>query len=188
MAANIEFKARLHNVAEQERAAESLAGVAPEILFQRDTFFYSNHGRLKLREISGGEPHLIQYFRDDEAEVRRSDYLIVPVADPTMFVEAMDRAQGIRGVVRKVRKLWIVGQTRIHFDAVDGLGEFVELEVVLDDEQTDAEGKSVAEQIMQALDIRHDDIVECAYIDLIEREFPENAPAANCNDNESKAS
>ena len=169
MPANIEFKARLRNAPDQERAAELLAGVAPEILFQRDTFFHANHGRLKLREISGADPHLIQYFRDDSAEVRRSDYLIVPVADPAMFVEAMDRAQGIRGIVRKVRKLWIVGQTRIHFDSVDGLGEFVELEVVLKNEQTDDDGRSVAEKIMKSLDIRHDDIIECAYIDLIEQ-------------------
>lgn len=41
----------------------------------------------------------------------------------------MSKAHGILGVVRKKRMLFMVGQTRIHIDQVDGLGNFVELEV-----------------------------------------------------------
>ena len=168
VAANIEFKARLHDPDAQEQVAESIAGIAPEVLFQRDTFFHVPHGRLKLREISGGQPHLIQYFREDQPSVRRSDYVIAPVADPMMLIEALDRSNGIRGVIRKVRKLWLVGNTRIHFDAVDGVGNFVELEVVLDPDQSDEEGHKIAVDLMNQLDIRDQDIVDVAYIDLLE--------------------
>lgn len=169
MAANIEFKARLRDAMIQELAVVEMTQTQPEILIQRDTFFHVTHGRLKLREISGAEPHLIQYFRDDVAEVRRSDYVIVPVPDPVMFVEAMDRSQGIRGIVRKLRKLWIVGQTRIHLDHVEQLGDFIELEVVLHDEQTDDEGNAVARELMKKLSVSDDDIVDLAYIDLLEQ-------------------
>lgn len=178
MAANIEFKARLRDVMAQELAAVEVAQAQPEILFQRDTFFHVTNGRLKLREVSGAEPHLIQYFRPDEAELRRCDYNIVPIADPTMFIEAMERAQGIRGIVRKMRKLWVVGQTRIHFDHVDELGDFVELEVVLEQDQTDQVGQSIARGLMERLAIKNEDIVELAYIDLLERQAGQTAAHA----------
>ena len=37
--------------------------------------------------------------------------------------------------MRKTRWLYLVGQTRIHCDRVEGLGDFAELEVLISDEQ-----------------------------------------------------
>lgn len=41
----------------------------------------------------------------------------------------LDRALGTTIVVKKVRNLFLVGQTRVHVDSVEGLGDFLELEV-----------------------------------------------------------
>ena len=38
-------------------------------------------------------------------------------------------ALDVRGVVKKTRYLYMVGQTRVHVDQVDNLGDFMELEV-----------------------------------------------------------
>ena len=38
-------------------------------------------------------------------------------------------ALGVRGVVKKTRRLIMIGQTRVHIDDVEGLGTFMELEV-----------------------------------------------------------
>jgi adenylate cyclase class IV len=65
------------------------------------------------------------------------------------------------------RLLYIVGQTRVHLDNVSGLGSFVELEVVLRTGQSDAEGQMVARDLMAMLDICEEDLVDCAYIDLL---------------------
>jgi len=42
---------------------------------------------------------------------------------------ALGQALGIKGVVRKRRMVYMIGQTRVHLDQVEGLGEFMELEV-----------------------------------------------------------
>lgn len=36
---------------------------------------------------------------------------------------------GVKGVVKKTRMLYMVDQTRVHVDSVEGLGDFMELEV-----------------------------------------------------------
>lgn len=38
-------------------------------------------------------------------------------------------SNGILGVVKKTRRLFMIDQTRIHIDDVQGLGSFLELEV-----------------------------------------------------------
>jgi predicted adenylyl cyclase CyaB len=75
----------------------------------------------------------------------------------------------MRGVVRKRRLFYRVGNTRVHLDDVEGLGCFLELEVVLNKGQTPEEGESVAKEIMKQLAIRESDLVQEAYIDLLER-------------------
>ena len=79
----------------------------------------------------------------------------------------LSRALGVRGVVRKERLLYIVGQTRVHLDNVAGLGSFVELEVVLRQGQSDAEGQMVARDLMAILDICEEDLLDRAYVDML---------------------
>ena len=70
--------------------------------------------------------------------------------------------------VKKTRWLYLVGQTRVHCDSVEGLGDFAELEVVLKDDQTVEEGEKIAKDLMTKLGI--DDpskLISGAYMDLI---------------------
>ena len=57
--------------------------------------------------------------------------------------------------------------TRIHLDTVQGLGTFVELEVVLEDDQPAQQGESVAHELMAALQIAPEDLVPVAYAELL---------------------
>jgi adenylate cyclase class IV len=54
---------------------------------------------------------------------------------------------------------------------VEGLGQFMELEVVLREGQSDAEGQSIAEELMARLGVRKEDLLEGAYMDLKEKGF-----------------
>jgi adenylate cyclase class IV len=166
MARNIEIKARIASVEAVLARATSIADGAPVVIDQDDTFFAVAHGRLKLRRFADGSAELIQYHRDDRADAKASDYVRVPVADADALAVALDRACGTRGRVRKRRLLLMAGQTRIHLDRVDGLGDFLELEVVLRDGQSDADGTAVAERLMTALAIAPEDRLAGAYLDL----------------------
>ncbi|KAM6385893.1 adenylate cyclase CyaB-like isoform 1-T1 [Alca torda] len=79
----------------------------------------------------------------------------------------LGQALGVLGVVRKERLLYLVGQTRVHLDHVEGLGDFLELEVVLTEEQTLEDGERVARQLMKELGIEEQDLISGAYMDLL---------------------
>jgi predicted adenylyl cyclase CyaB len=75
----------------------------------------------------------------------------------------------VRGIVEKRREISIVGQTRIHLDKVKGLGTFVELEVVLKPRQTARQGLTIAQGLMRELRINKSDLLEQAYMDMLEQ-------------------
>jgi predicted adenylyl cyclase CyaB len=169
MPTNIEIKAKARNFAELRRRAEALSNKPVEVLQQADTFFNTEQGRLKLRVLTIDNGQLIYYTRPDQEGPKRSDYYISHTSDPENLKRVLELAYGIRGLVRKTRYLYLVGQTRIHLDDVEGLGQFMELEVVLGDGQSDAEGQAIAEGLMTSLGVERGDLIEGAYMDLLEK-------------------
>lgn len=128
---NLELKVPVPALAEAREAMGRIGAVPMGSQAQTDTYYRVPHGRLKLRQIAGqGGATLIAYDRPDEPASRYSDYLLAPVADPDALRATLALALGVLVVVRKRRELWRYGATRIHLDAVDGLGSFVELETV----------------------------------------------------------
>ncbi|MHB1000814.1 MAG: class IV adenylate cyclase [Armatimonadota bacterium] len=167
MSKNIEIKARVKDYESLCSKAESLSDTPCEILIQKDVFFHSNGGRLKLRSIEGVGSELIGYRRPDEHGPKTSEYIICPIANPALLHDTLSHTLGILGTVEKTRQLYRVGQTRVHLDRVDSLGDFLELEVVLNPNQPEKEGMAIAEDLMRILGIGVDSLVDKAYIDLI---------------------
>jgi predicted adenylyl cyclase CyaB len=165
---NIEIKARARDFEEIKSCAEKLSDTPVQILRQHDIFFNTSQGRLKLRMLSD-HAELIYYTRPDQEGPKRSDYYITRSTEPENLKLVLELAYGIRGEVKKTRYLYLIGQTRVHLDDVEGLGQFMELEVVLREEQTDAEGQKIAEDLMSALGVERTDLIDGAYMDLIER-------------------
>ncbi|MGD0879899.1 MAG: class IV adenylate cyclase [Anaerolineales bacterium] len=169
MPANIEIKARVRDMAGLRARAEALSDTPVQVIPQEDTFFHTPKGRLKLRQLQPDQAQLVYYERPDQDGPKRSNYFIYATSDPQGLLTTLTMALGVRGVVRKTRYLYLCGQTRIHLDDVEGLGQFMELEVVLREGQTDAEGQSIAEGLMTRLGVRQEDLLEGAYIDLLEK-------------------
>lgn len=172
MPRNIEIKVRVADLATVEARARDIAQAGPEHLRQHDTFFDAPHGRLKLREFhapldDGRTGELIFYQRADLPGLKTSHYRRVPVSESDALREALSAALGTRGEVRKARTVYLAERTRIHLDRVDGLGEFVELEVVLADNDSETGGHAEAERILDALGLREAERLPGAYLDLL---------------------
>ena len=168
MASNIEIKARVEDFKALKARAEALSDRPLEVIPQEDTFFNAEKGRLKLRVLAPDRGCLIYYERPDQNGPKRSDYHLAETRDPESLKNVLSLALGVRGVVRKTRYLYMAGQTRIHLDDVEGLGHFMELEVVMQEGQSDAEGQAIAEDLMRRLGVQKDAFIEGAYMDLLE--------------------
>jgi predicted adenylyl cyclase CyaB len=169
MPRNIEIKARIADRRSVEKRVARLADSGPEAIRQRDVFFHTRRGRLKLRIFDARHGELIYYERADRRGPMLSSYIRVETKRPAEMQAALSKAFGVRGIVRKRRRLYLVGNTRIHLDDVEGLGQFLELEMVLSGRQSPRAGRRVAERLMNRLGISKKSLLDGAYLDLILR-------------------
>jgi predicted adenylyl cyclase CyaB len=168
MARNIEIKARVASIDALKPLVAALAGSGPTEISQDDVFFCCQSGRLKLRIFSPAEGELIFYRRDNESGPRESFYLRVPTATPEALRETLSLAYGQAGRVLKSRTLYLIGRTRVHLDRVEQLGDFLELEVVLEEGEPADIGVREARALMEKLGVSPSDLVEGAYVDLLQ--------------------
>jgi predicted adenylyl cyclase CyaB len=168
MAQNIEIKARATDFASQLSIAANISDQDLVTLIQEDTFFKVPQGRLKLREFPDSKAMMIFYHRTNSRGPKLCDDHITKTDDPVGLKNVLRRAYGLRKVVKKVRSLYMVGQTRLNFDQVEGLGNFIELEVVLGNGESLESAKVQASTLMRQLNIQQSDLVEMAYVDLLE--------------------
>jgi homotetrameric cytidine deaminase len=166
---NVELKARDHDPERTLAAALGHGAVDQGVLSQVDTYFAAREGRLKLREEAGAAT-LIAYARADEAAARTSAYHLVAVPDPAALKAALDDALGTVVVVQKRRRLLLWEGVRIHLDAVEGLGTWLELEAVVvggtGSSDLAAEHRKVAE-LRAVLGLADEDVVAGGYAAML---------------------
>lgn len=173
MPTNVQVKVRIRgDKSHLRKRAADLAGCTPTRFRQEDTFFRTQRGRLKLRVFDTGQAELIYYEQPDEPGPRLSTYIIAGVDDPAALKTLLAAALGVRGTVRKQRELYLAGDTRIHIDDVEGLGSFLELEVALPGGNSCAASSHKCLEMMHRLGLGRSDLLECAYVDLLERRAP----------------
>jgi homotetrameric cytidine deaminase len=164
---NIEIKARDPDPARTLELALGLGASDEGVIAQRDTYFTRARGRLKLREQEPGEDELIEYRRVDEPGARASSYRRVPVRDAAKLREALDAALGTLVVVTKQRRLLLLGNVRIHLDALEGLGSFIELEAVAAPDSDLAAEHDQVDRLREQLEIGDDALLGDSYSDLL---------------------
>jgi homotetrameric cytidine deaminase len=162
---NVELKARDADPAATEARLRDLGAAPADTFDQRDIYFRTRSGRLKLRTSSSSE--LIAYRRPDDAEPAESTYVLAAVSEPDALAEALEAALGTVVTVSKRRRLFLWEGVRIHLDEVEGLGSFVEFEAVLPDAGDLDTARAKVARLRAALDIADDALVSAGYADLL---------------------
>lgn len=166
---NLEIKANVESLAPFRSRLGQLEGAARQpVVRQADWYFRVPKGRLKLRVFGadcGGQ--LIFYSRPDRRAPRTSDFQWMPVADAAGTLRLLTEMFGVRVCVRKRREVWLYRNARIHLDTVDGLGRFVEIEVIV------SKGPRQARNLMAALSgalrIERANLIAGSYSDMLAR-------------------
>jgi predicted adenylyl cyclase CyaB len=165
---NIELKSRCADLTAARDAALRLGATDAGVLEQSDTYFRCATGRLKLRETVGRRAELIAYDRPDHADVRASDYDLIPIDDSATLNRGLARTLGVRVIVVKRRELLMWHNVRIHLDRVEGLGTFVEFEAVMSEGEDETTGHQRVATLAAALRLRDEDRIATSYSNLIE--------------------
>ncbi len=166
---NIEVKLPVADPNALQQSIEQLADGPAETLHQTDTYFdVGPNAYLKMRE-ENGRSTLVAYRRSRAAELRPSDIKLSVVENGPDLIETLAKAAPVIITVIKKRRLYFQGQTRIHLDEVESLGWFLELEVVLQSDQSDQDGLDIARQLLT--DLKMDQVSPCSdsYRDLLLR-------------------
>ena len=164
---NVELKAHDPDSERSLAVCRELGAEDRGVLVERDTYFRTPSGRLKLREERPGGATLVQYRRAHAAEARESAYRLVPVADAEGLRAALHAALGTLAVVDKERHLLLWQGVRIHLDAVRGLGRFVELEGVAPPDGDLAPERARVADLCERLGLGPDRIVADSYVDRL---------------------
>lgn len=176
MPTNIEIKVRVDSIEKLLPVVASMADREPEHVLQDDTFFSCPNGRLKLRGMGKSHGVLIYYRRADESGPKPSFYSHSETSDPDGLRVVLTDAYGQSGRVRKQRIVFHIGQARVHLDRVDGLGEFLELEVAVGETLAFDAAISEAHRLAAALGIEDAMLIKGAYVDLLEAAGATQAP------------
>ncbi len=126
---NFEFKAKTAQLDVLENTLKKLNPVFIGLDNQKDTYFNVNTGRLKLRE-GNIESSLIYYERSNTVGAKQSDILLYHHKADASLKEILIKLHGVKVVVDKKRKIYFIENVKFHFDTVEALGTFVEVEAI----------------------------------------------------------
>jgi predicted adenylyl cyclase CyaB len=122
---------------------------------------------LKLREITGRSAQLIWYDRPDSADPKTSRYHIADVNDPELVKAALAAGLGIRCIIKKRREIFLYRYVRIHLDQVYQLGDFIELEAVMQPDTSLDEAERLLRDLIEQIGIDAQQLIESSYCDLL---------------------
>jgi adenylate cyclase, class 2 len=164
---NIEFKAICSNLEAAENILLQHNPFFKGTDHQVDTYFNVPNGRLKLRE-GIIENALIHYERENTAGSKSSHVLLYQHQPDEELKAVLTKALGIKAVVDKQRKIYFINNVKFHFDTVQQLGTFIEVEAI------DTDGSIGKEKLQEQCNfyadlfkIKKDDFISVSYSDMI---------------------
>lgn len=164
---NYEFKASCGDIEELELKLKERNPLFIGTDHQIDTYFNVVNGRLKLRE-GNIENSLIHYNRTNTAGAKQSDVTLYQHQPDKNLKDILTRALGVKVVVDKKRKIYFIDNVKFHFDHVNELGSFIEVEAIDKDGSVGIEKlKEQCNHYIQLFGITDDQFIAESYSDLL---------------------
>ncbi|HJV19722.1 MAG TPA: class IV adenylate cyclase [Sediminibacterium sp.] len=164
---NFEFKAKVDSLEPYETKLLTLHPMYHGLDHQTDTYFNVPKGRLKLRE-GNIENALINYDRADVAGSKQSDVILYKHLPDPALKKIMVHQLGIKAIVDKKRKIYFIKNVKFHFDSVENLGTFIEVEAI------DHNGTFTTEELQQQcnhyfqfFELTQNQVIDRSYSDLL---------------------
>lgn len=165
---NYECKISVDDIAFYEQIIVSRAHRFVGTDEQIDTYFNAPKGRLKLRE-GDIENALIQYDRDDIMGAKLSKILLYKHNPDAALKQILTDQFGVNAIVKKQRKIYYIDNVKFHFDTVDGLGCFVEIEAIGNEMDSVDDLQRQCQFYLDLFRIEPNQFVAESYSDLIAR-------------------
>lgn len=164
MPVNLEIKVPIEKPQKLKSIVEKAGGKLIYSCRQIDVYYKIKNGRMKVRD-SSGERSVIFYNRVEDGSERWSRFEALKVDSAKLWIKFFDNFLDRLVVVDKHRTLYYLKNTRIHFDKIKNLGNYIELEtkIVRTKEQARKEFNEICELL--ALDLNNQ-ILE-SYSDLL---------------------
>lgn len=164
---NYEFKARVVHLHEYE---QRLLACSPQFKgtdHQIDTYFNVPKGRLKLRE-GIIENALIQYNRENTADAKLSDIILYKHEPDKALKEILTHQLGVKVIVNKYRRIYFIDNIKFHFDQVEHLGTFIEVEAIDDSGTIGLEKlKEQCDYYFHFFGLKTTQLIDTSYSDLL---------------------
>ena len=165
---NVEFKARVDQLGIYENKLLLLGPVYQGMDHQVDTYFNVPKGRLKLREGTI-ENALINYERENTSEAKKSDIILYKYPGNTALKDILTFQLGVKIIVDKKRKIYFLENVKFHFDIVENLGTFIEVEAIDTNSKYTSEAlKKQCDYYFGYFELNKSQLIEKSYSDLLE--------------------
>jgi predicted adenylyl cyclase CyaB len=135
---------------------------------QTDIYFQVKKGRLKLRK-GNIENSLIYYERNDERDSKKSKVIICKNNEPSPDLEnIVKQIHDVLIEVNKKREIYFIGNVKFHIDEVIGLGNFIEIEAISEDNSLSEEKiKKQCNYYKRLFNINDKDLISNSYSDML---------------------
>ncbi|MBX9781007.1 MAG: class IV adenylate cyclase [Chitinophagaceae bacterium] len=164
---NFEFKAKINEIEKYESKLLTLNPKFQGLDHQIDTYFNVQYGRLKLRE-GNIENALINYDRENVSGSKESQIILYQHEPNIALKEILTKQLGVKIVVDKKRKIYFIDNVKFHFDIVENLGTFMEVEAIDNKEKfTVEELKEQCDKYFNFFELTQNNLIDKSYSDLI---------------------
>lgn len=164
---NFEFKAKVDDIEKYESKLLTLNPIFKGLDYQTDTYFNVREGRLKLRE-GNIENSLINYDRENVFGSKESQIILYQHEPNVALKNILTKQLGVKIIVSKKRKIYFIDNVKFHFDLVERLGTFIEVEAIDNKQEFTIEAqKEECNKYFSFFELTEQNIVDKSYSDLI---------------------